>query len=190
MFLEREDVRMYQQLNSVSGEARNSCWLMWLVGQLFVTDALLPLGQGWNKCGHTSELNFDKILFPDACLSKAATSTTKWKFLSLKKVVSKKGVMTSLWAVFRVLLIHWPQTTGDSMWSRWMRKEDTFLRAYTTKHLWNLKSLMGAKEWGHGPAWMTPSLTVKQTDCSSLQAKTLISFALIKSTLKGGYAEL
>lgn len=133
---------------------------------------------------------FWQDLFPDAHMSKAAKSTTKWRFLSLKKVISKREVMTSLWAIFIVLLIHWPQTTGDPMWSRWMRKEDTFLRAFTSKHLWNLNLLMGAKEWGHGPAWMNPQLTIKQMDCSNLQAKKLIFFALMKSTPKGGYVEL
>lgn len=52
---------MHEQFNSVSREAKivagGHDWLL-----NYVEQTLLPLGQDWSKCGHTCELDFDKIL--------------------------------------------------------------------------------------------------------------------------------
>lgn len=66
-----------------------------------------------------------------------------------------------------------PRTTGDPRWSRRMKEKDTFVRAFASQHLWDLKftdgdtsvgSLSGMgdsqpHQWAHGP-WRSPSRNV------------------------------
>ena len=149
---------------------------------------LPPLGQGWSNCGHTSELNFDKILLPDSCMSKAARSTTKWRLCPWKQWCQR----WKWWPAYELYLAGYlvPKPQVNPRWGDEWRKSTLswgLARPAFTKveaHWWR------GREWSQSPAWVTPRLTVQPMGRGGLQAKTLVSFTLIEASLKGACAGL